>query len=79
MCFFVKRKLFTFICMYKTWYILVCVCVCVYVGMYVESGKSSPSSDFCKRLGTFLAPRLSQIGRDMTDFVNKSKTTRYIL
>ncbi|CAI8013593.1 Vacuolar fusion protein CCZ1 homolog [Geodia barretti] len=42
---------------------------------FVKSlGKNSPSADFCKKLGTFLNPRLSQISREIADFIAKSKT-----
>ena len=80
MCFFVKCKAFVLPYHYVQ---LLCVCLCVCVCVLslslcvcVASGKNSPSSDFCKRLGTFLGPRLSQLARDITEFVNKSKTTR---
>lgn len=49
-----------------------------YLSACLASGKSSPSNDFCKKLGTFLGPRLSQIAREIRDFVGKSKTIRYI-
>ena len=47
--------------------------LCVYSAL----GKNSPSADFCKKLGTFLNPRLSQISREIADFIAKSKTPRY--
>ena len=49
----------------------------MYSFLFTASGKSSPPSDFCKRLGTFLSPRVSQLARDIDDFVTKSKATRY--
>lgn len=66
MCFFVKSK-----------FNISFVYVWVYLSACLASGKSSPSNDFCKKLGTFLGPRLSQIAREIRDFVGKSKTIRY--
>ncbi|XP_064406306.1 vacuolar fusion protein CCZ1 homolog isoform X2 [Halichondria panicea] len=40
---------------------------------FVQREKASPSSDFCKRLNTFLGPRLAQISREISDFRDKSK------
>lgn len=38
-----------------------------------EGGGSPMSGDFCKRLGTFLGPRLAQMSAEITEFREKSK------
>lgn len=45
---------------------------------FVQGDKVSPQDDFCKRLSTYLGPRLAQISQEITDFKDKSKSTQSI-
>ena len=66
------------VCVCGVW----CVCVCVYLAckMHIcfshadEGGGSPLSGDFCKRLGTFLGPRLAQISAEITETREKNKS-----
>lgn len=40
---------------------------------FVQCDQAAPMEEFCKRLGTFLAPRLSQIARDIVEFCSKTR------
>ena len=41
--------------------------------------KESPTQDFCKRLGTFLGPRLAGVSQEITDYREKTKSTGLVL
>ena len=60
-----------------------CMCVCALsclshdhfaLSLTDEGGGSPMSSDFCKRLGTFLGPRLAQISAEITEAKEKNKS-----
>ncbi len=44
---------------------------------FVKTDKmASPQNDFCKKLSTYLGPRLAQISREITDFNAKNKSSQ---
>ena len=44
---------------------------------FIDEGSSPSSEEFPKRLGTFLGPRLSHLGSEIKEFVQRSRTQRY--